>query len=106
MKIFKNIFISALIAVFVCVAFHAAGGGAAFAAEGDGPTSIHEPASDYGALFYIGLGAVAAIATFAIWQNVKDSDKEDIETEVKEAEEREVEDFEEYFENLEKTEGE
>jgi hypothetical protein len=102
MKIAKPLFISVLITLFIYAAFNVTGVGAAFAAEG-GPTSAHETASEYGTLFYIGLGAVAVIATFAIWQNVKDSENKEIETEVLEAEEREVEDFEEYFETLEKT---
>ena len=100
MKVMNKVYVSVLIAIFVCVAFHGMGGTAAFAATGDGPVPAHEPSSAYGPLFYIGLGAVAAIATFAIWQNVKDSEKDKIEAEVKEAEEREVEDFEEYFKEL------
>lgn len=100
MRIVKNLFVSALIALFVYGAFHGVGGGVAFAAEGDAPVPAHDAESEYGALFYIGLGAVAAIATFAIWQNVKDNDNEEIENEVREAEEREVEDFEEYFETF------
>jgi len=106
MKTIKNLLKAALISVFICVAFIGAGGGAAFAEEGDGPTPAHDPESEFGPIFYIGLGAVAIIATFAIWQNVKDSDNKDIETEVKEAEEREVEDFEEYFENLDESDSE
>jgi hypothetical protein len=105
MRIVKNLFITALITVFIFVAFNATGGGAAFAEEG-GPTSAHETASEYGPLFYIGLGAVALIATFAIWQNVKDSENKEIEAEVIKAEEREVEDFEAYFETLDKNDDE
>ncbi len=105
MRIAKILFISALITLFIYTAFNATGGGAALATE-SGPTSAHETASEFGPLFYIGLGAVAVIATFAIWQNVKDSENKGIEAEVIEAEEREVEDFEEYFDTLEKTDKE
>lgn len=105
MKIAKILFISVLITLFIYTAFNATGGDVALASEG-GPTSAHETESEYGTLFYIGLGAVAVIATFAIWQNVKDSENKEIEAEVIEAEEREVEDFEEYFETLDKNDEE
>ena len=102
MRILNKLFVSVLIILFTYGVFHGAGGGVALAAEG-GPTPAHEAEGDYGPLFYIGLGAVAVIATFAIWQNVKDSEKEEIEAEVREVEEREVEDFEEYFKTLEES---
>ena len=106
MRIIKSALTSALIVVFISVAFYGTGGGAAFAVEPGGSGSNGELDSTFGPLFYIGLGAVAVIATFAIWQNVKDSEKEKAVKAVKEAEESEVENFEEYFENLEKIEDE
>ncbi len=85
-------------ATMICVAaggFMVAGAPAASAATG--PPQPYEEPSEGIAVPIFGLIAVAGIATIAIWQGIKDSQKKKQAQREKEEELMEQEEFEEYF---------
>ena len=73
--------------------------------SGPTPNTDSEGPATYGTLFYIGLGAVAVIGTFAIWQNIKDSNAKKAALEAETAEDKEIEDFDEYFKTKKEVEA-
>ena len=71
----------------------------ALAAE-PGGGEPEESGSEFGTMFWIGIGAVVGIAAIAIWQGVSDSKNKKDDEQIRETEDLEIGEFDEYFRSL------